>query len=735
MSSSKLLTRSFAGGEITPEMYGRLDNVKFQTGLALCLNAYVLPHGPVTKRPGTGFTNVAGDSTQKVRVIPFAFSADQTMVIEAGHGYLKFHTQGATLQRGTPAAYSGATAYTPGNLVTSAGNVYYCIANTTGNAPPNASYWYLLPSSDYQIPSPYAGADLFTLRYTQSADVLTITAIGYRPRELRRIGATEWVLSAPSLGASVVTPGTPTVVITPGTGTAYLKNIFYKVTAVNSDGSEESLAPFASAAASIDLTLPGAQNAVSWTAATGAASYRVYKAVNDANKLYGFIGETTALTFTDDNITPDYSLNPPSSTIRLDTAGNYPTAVSYFEQRRAFGGTTNSPQGVYLTRAGTESNLSVSSPSNPSDALAFSVKAQQQNAVRHLMPLNDLLVLTAGGVWRVASTSGALVPETLSTKPQTFYGASDVTPALTGHSCLYVEKNGRRVRDIGYSWESQAYTSDDRSIIAPHLFLDYTIVDMAYMLSPDQLLWCVRSDGAMLSMAYVPEHQVYGWSQHFTDGLFESVCVVTEDNEDVLYAVVKRNLNGSDVRCIERMASRRFATQDDAFFVDCGLTYSGAPATTISGLTHLEGETVAILADGAVVANQVVTGGAITLPVAASTVHIGLPFNMDVQLLPVAVDSAEAGGQGTIKNVDYSYIRVNRSGPLYAGPSFDDLVQIPIRTNEPYGSPPRLQSRTLDIFIQPPDAEQALDAQLCVRSSTPTPLTLSSIAIKVTLGG
>lgn len=735
MSSSKLLTRSFAGGEITPEMYGRLDNVKFQTGLALCLNAYVLPHGPVTKRPGTGFTNVAGNSAQAVRVIPFAFNAEQTMVIEAGHQYLKFHTQGATLQRGTPAAYNGATAYTPGKMVTSAGNVYYCIANTTGNAPPNATYWYLLPSSDYQIPSPYSATDLFTLRYTQSADVLTLTAIGYQPRELRRVGATEWVLTAPSLGTAFTAPGTPTVVITVGTGTAYVKNIYYRVTAINSDGTEESLSSPVSTAASVDLNLPGSQNAISWPAASGATAYRVYKAVNDANKLYGFIGETTALTFTDDNITPDYSYNPPSSTIRLDTAGNYPTAVSYFEQRRVFGGTTNNPQGVYATRTGTESNLSITTPGSSADALAFSVKAQQQNAVRHLMPLNDLLVLTAGGVWRVASTSGALVPETLSTKPQTFYGSNQVTPALTGHSCLYVEKNGRRVRDIGYSWESQAYTSDDRSIIAPHLFLDYTIVDMAYMLSPDQLLWCVRSDGALLSMAYVPEHQVYGWSQHFTDGLFESVCVVTEDDEDVLYAVVKRNLNGSDVRCIERMASRRFAAQGDAFFVDCGLTYSGAAATVISGLTHLEGETVAILADGAAVDNQVVTGGTVTLPSPASVAHIGLPFTMDVQLLPVAVDAAEAGGQGTVKHVDYSYIRVNRSGPLSAGPSFDDLTQVPIRTNEPYGSPPRLQSRTLDIFVQPPDITQSLDAQLCLRSDTPTPLTLSSIAIKVTLGG
>jgi hypothetical protein len=733
MSSFKTLTRSFAGGEITPEMYGRLDNVKFQTGLALCRNAFVLPHGPVTKRPGFAFVNYAGVSAQAVRLIPFAFSADQTMVIELGVEYVRFHTLGATLQVGTPPAYSGATTYGPGDLVSDAGVNYYCVATTTGNAPPNATFWYAIPSANYQIPSPYAAADLFALRFTQSADVLTITGAGYRPRELRRLGATQWVLNAPTLGAAVAMPGVPTVAVTVGTGTAYNKSFFYKVTAVSADGSEESLSPGASAAAVNDLTLQGAKNVVSYTASGATTpSYRIYKAVNDVDKLYGFIGETTGLSFTDDNITPDYSHNPPASTIRLDTAGNYPTAVTYYEQRRAFAGTANNPQTIYMTRVGTESNLSVSNPGNSDDALSFSVKAQQQNAVKHLVPLNDLLALTAGGVWRITSTDGALTPETISTKSQTFYGASDATPALTGHSCLYAETNGRRLRDIGYSWEAQAFTSDDRSVMAPHLFLDYTIIDMAYSKSPDQLLWCVRSDGVLLTMAYVPEHKVFGWSQNSTDGTFESVCVVSENNEDVLYAVVQRSLGVGVKRCIERLATRRFGDQVNAFYVDCGLTYDGAPADTISGLDHLNGKAVAVCADGAVVPGLTVSGGAITLPADASVVHVGLPYTADLQLLPLAIDGAEAGGQGTIKAVDYAYIRVHQTGPLLVGPAFDDLTEVPIRTDEPYGSPPRLQSRTLDIFINPGLGQ---DAQLCIRSEDPVPLTVSSVAMKVTLGG
>lgn len=733
MPSFKTLIRSFAGGEITPEMYGRLDNVKFQTGLALCKNAYVLPHGPATKRPGFGYVNTSGNSAQPVRIIPFAFSADQTMVLEFGAGYVRFHTGGASLVIGTPAAYNGATNYTPGDLVASGGFNYVCINAIVGIAPPSATYWYQVTDTEYELPTPYAGTDVFNIRYTQDSDVLTITCPGYAVRELRRLGATKWSIVAPTLGSSVSPPGVPTTAVTAGTGTPYVKNIYYRVTAVSQDGNEQSLVAGSSSAASVDLSLPGSKVVVSWTASSEPnASYRIYKAVNDTDRLYGFVGETTALSFTDDNILPDYSRNPPANTIRLDTAGNYPTAVAYIEQRRAFAGTANNPQSVFMTRTGTESNLSVSQPGNSDDALSFKIKARQQNAIQHLVPLNDLLALTVAGVWRIYSTDGPLLPDTLTTKSQTFYGSNKVTPALTGHSCLYAEANGRRLRDIGYSWESQAYTSDDRSIMAPHLFLDYTVVDMAYSKSPDQLLWCVRSDGALLSMAYVPEHQVFGWSQHDTQGQFESVCVVTESNEDVLYAVVRRTLNGSNVRVIERMATRHFATQADAFYVDCGLTYDGSPVSMVSGLDHLNGKAVVACADGAVIGPFTVSGGEVNLPAPASVVHVGLPYVADIQLLPLALENMEAGGQGTITGIDYAYLRVNSTGVFKVGPQFDRLTEVPIRTNEPYGSPPRLQSRTIDILIE---SDLALDAQLCIRSSAPVPLTVSSISMRVSTGG
>lgn len=685
----KELTRSFAGGEITPEMYGRLDNVKFQTGLALCRNARVLPHGPASKRPGTYYVNKAGNPTYPVRLIPFAFSATQTMVLELGQYYMRFHTLGATLLSG---------------------------------------------GSPYQIATNWAAADIFDIKFTQSADVVTMSHPNYPTYELRRVAALNWTLTAPSLGASPALPGTPTVATTAGTGTAYPKDAYYKVTTVTADGVEESLGTAASAAASNDLTLQGAKNVVSWTTSgLAGCSYRVYKANNEVGRLYGYIGETTALSFTDDYITPDYSRNPPATTIRLDVTNYYPGCVAYYEQRRVFSGAVAAPQTVYGTRSGTESNLNASLPASASDALSFTIKAQQQNAVQHLVPLNDLLALTVGGVWKIGTGNDTpLTPTTLSVRPQSFNGASKVRPQVTTNSCLYVEANGRRVRDISFQWQSQVYTSEDRSIMAPHLFNGHTIVDSAYAKSPEQIAWFVRDDGVLLGMSYVPEHQVFGWHQHVTNGRFESICVVSENNEDVLYAVVARTLAGVATRTIERMASMTFTAQEDCFYVDCGATYSGAPATSITGLSYLEGSPVAVLADGAVVNNMTVSGGAIVLPAAASKVHVGLAFSADLQTLPMALEVLQAGGQGTIKSIDYAYLRVNNTGSLLVGPSSARLTRIPERTTENYDTPPRLKSEVLDILVE---SDLTPDAQLWISSPDPVPMTVSSLTTKVSLGG
>ena len=210
---TKVARRSFAGGEITPEMFGRLDNIKNQTGLALCRNALVTPHGPVTKRPGMAFVNVARVSASAVRTIPFVYSTTQSIVLEFGAGYVRFHTQGATLLEANVAISSivGSTVntsaphgYTVNDDVVIGGRTLR-IGTIVSTTPVGTT-----AARIYTVASPYAAADLFLIKFTQDSDVLTLTCPGYAPRELRRLGATNWQLTQPSLGAAVISAETRT---------------------------------------------------------------------------------------------------------------------------------------------------------------------------------------------------------------------------------------------------------------------------------------------------------------------------------------------------------------------------------------------------------------------------------------------------------------------------------------------------------------------------------------------
>lgn len=683
MANIRTLQRSFSGGEISPEMFGRFDDAKYQSGLARCRNFITKPQGPAENRPGFAFVRAVKDSTKKVRLIPFTYSTTQTMVIEMGAGYFRFHTQGATLM--------------------------------SGGVP-------------YEIANPYAEADLFDVHYVQSADVLTLTHPNYAPRELRRLGATNWQLSTLSFAAPIAAPGAPTVVAAGHTAVKY--TYYYVVTAVDSEGVSESAASAASSAGG-NLFETGATVTISWAAVTGASRYNVYKMQGG---LYGYIGQTSGLSIVDDNISPDLGKTPPLYDSVFGGAGDYPGAVSYFEQRRCFAGTTNKPQNIWMTKSGTETNMSYSLPIRDDDRIAFRVAAREANTIRHIVPLTQLLLLTSSAEWRVTSVnSDAITPSTISVRPQSYVGSSNVQPVIINNTLIYGAARGGHVRELAYNWQASGFITGDLSLRAPHLFDTFDITDMAYAKAPQPMVWFVSTSGRLLGLTYVPEQQVGAWHWHDTDGVFESCTVVAEGGDDALYCVVRRTINGASVRYVERMASRQFTDQADAFFVDCGATYSGVPADVISGLGHLEGKTVSILADGAVHPQRVVTGGSITLDIEASTVQIGLPIEADLQTLPLAVQLQDGSfGQGRFKNVNKVWLRVYRSSGIFVGPSASELTEAKQRTTENYGAPPALKSEEIPLVLTPSWADSG---QIFVRQSDPLPLTVVSMTAEVALGG
>jgi hypothetical protein len=898
MPTTRTFFRSFAGGELSPEMFGRIDDVKFQTGAAKLRNFIAMPQGPAENRPGTAFVRAVKNSAKRTRLIPFTYSTTQTMVLELGDGYIRFHTQGATLLVGAPALYNPVLTYAIGALVSNAGLVYYATAPVPpAFNPPNAAYWYLIPTPAYEIPTPYAEADLFDLHYVQSADVLTIVHPNYAPRELRRLGPTTWTLSTISFVSPIPAPAAPTVVAVRGIGvnisgitqanpavitvvaahqfsegdpvnisgvvgmtqingwftvsdvtpptelklhvyatgedidsTAYTAYVsggtvqygnqtndlinYYKLTSIATNGFDESVASVAGNVAN-NLSVSGASNNLSWVAVPGALRYNVYK---QQSGLYGYIGQTEGTTFNDNNIAPDMGITPPIVDPVFASAGNYPQAVSYFEQRRVFAGTTNEPQSMWMTRSGTESDMSYSLPVKDDDRINFRVAAREANTIRHVIPLTQLILLTSAAEWRVSPiNSDAITPTTVSVRPQSYVGASNVQPEIINNSMVYCAARGGHIRELGYSWQSNGFITGDLSIRAAHLFDNFTIVDMCYAKSPQPLLWFVSSTGKLLGLTYVPEQQIGAWHQHDTDGIFESCTVVAEGNEDSLYVIVRRTVNGNSVRYVERMATRQISLLKDCFFVDAGSTYNGTnltamtvtvtggttwgpadvltitassslfvyPATTdvgdaivltdstgasyrlkilatssalvatakvdkvipvalrstptavwafardtVSGLSHLEGKTVSILADGAVMPQVVVTGGVAILERASVVVHVGLPYQSDLQTLPVALN-IDAFAQGRVKNVNQSWIRVFQSSGVFVGPDANKLTEAKQRTTEPYGSPPSLKSDELNVVMT---ATWAQSGQIYIRQSDPLPLTVVGITTEIVVG-
>lgn len=560
-----------------------------------------------------------------------------------------------------------------------------------------------------------------------------------------------------------------------------------------------------------NLYVNGAYNTISWTTVTGATRYNVYKRQSG---LYGYIGSTDGISFVDDNIAPDLGITPPILDALYASANNYPGAVSYFEQRRLFAGTINQPQQLTFTVSGSESDMSFSIPSKDTDRVSITVAAREANTIRHIVPLNQLILLTSAAEWRVTPiNSDAITPSTISVRPQSYVGANTVHPQIVNNSIIYAANRGGHVRELGYSFQSNGYVTGDLSIRSTHLFNDFELTDMTYCKSPYPILWFISSSGKLLGLTYVPEEQIGSWHQHDTDGTFFSLCSVAEGEEDSLYVIVNRNINGVSKNYIERFATRTVTNPVFGKFADSCLTYNGIndtatqaklttattyaagqlltiittgtpfanPATTdvgdvfvmidsegtryrctivstistatataicdktipsafqnsfttnwefarkdFAGLSHLEGKTVSILADGAVVPPAIVTGGAISIIEAASVVTIGIGYMSELHTLPMVVN-AEAFGQGRMKNVNRVFIKIVQSSGIFVGSALNALTEARLRTNEPYGSPPTLKTEEVQVVILPNWQD---GGQVFVQQPYPLPLTIIGMTLE-----
>lgn len=522
---------SFAAGELSPSLWARTDLAKYKIGMKRLQNWFVRPHGGISNRPGLQFVQPCPTDGYVPELIPFEAASNDTYMLEFGHLQLRIYRNGAIVRYPTGHAQAG-------QIVV--------------------------------ITTPYNYLDVRSLNYEQANDVVTLTHPLYQPRDLTRFDHHDWRFSLLTFAPAVGAPASITVSAVVGySGTDYFGQAYaYKVTAVNDDG-EESL-PTSQAAVTNDLAYKPNYNVISWPAVAGATRYNVFKG---RNGVYGYIGYTPNLSFTDNNIAANMGDTPQVGNNPFSGVSKWPRCVTYHQQRKVFASTTEKPSGVWMTQSGSFKNMGVSSPLKDSDAVIFAVAARSLQKILHMVSVEDLILFTPSTEHKVSGPQDDVItPSSLMTKPQSYFGAADLRPLVVGSQILFVQSQGQIVRDLTYKTGENRYTGDDLTILASHLFAGRTIVDWTYAKSPHSLIWCVMSDGNLLCLTYIREHEVWAWTRHVTDGYVERVSSVPENGEDAVYLVVRRFVNGAYRRYIERMHTRTVYDVRDAFFVDSGLS-------------------------------------------------------------------------------------------------------------------------------------------------------------------
>ena len=618
MPRTTLALTSFVSGEFSPKMDGRTDFEKYSSGAKTLENFLVHPQGAATRRVGTQFIAEVKSSAAKTRLIPFEFSTTQTYILEFGNTYIRFFKDKGQILSG---------------------------------------------GSAYEISSPYLTAELFDIKFAQSADVMYITHPNHEVMKLSRTGHTSWTLAEVDFtdGPYLATNSTTTTLTPAQAATGSNINITASaVTGINGGAGFQT------------------------TDVGRIISFNSGKAKITARSSTTVVACTITTAFTNTNATEAFNLGAFS-----DTTG-HPSCVSFFEQRLVFAGTTDEPQTLFFSKAGDYENMTTGT--NADDAMVYTIASNQVNAIRYMKAVRTLVVGTTGGEFTVSAdgTDASITPTNITIKRQSSFGSANVDAIPAGNAILFLQKAKRKIRELQYNFDSDGYQAPDLTILNETV-TDTGINEMSYQQEPGSNIWCVRDDGVLACLTYQRSENVIAWSRHIFGGAFGSGKAVCESvasisgvlTEDEVWVIVKRTINGATKRFVECFSDFDFdETSATSFkFLDSHLSYSGSATTTLSGLSHLEGQTVSILGDGATHANKVVNGsGQITLDRSVTSACVGLAYDSILQTMRIEGGAAEGTSQGKTKRISKVVLRLFETVGVKVGPSLTNLETIPFRT-------------------------------------------------------
>lgn len=688
MGQTRFIQNALNSGELSPRLRVRDDYERYTNGVQTALNVLTLPTGGLRTQYGQQWIAQTKDQAQAY-LWPFEFSTLQAYVIEAGNQYFRFFKDGGRLYD-----LSGSVSNAADNgsglirITTSVAhglstNDYVYLTNVGGTVEANGEWKITVLSTTtfdlqgstfthawtsggswtrpYAITTPYAVADLPAVKLAQSADTLYLAHPKYAPRKLTRTGHTNWTLSTISfLDGPYLDANTTTTTLTPSAATGSITLTASATTGINGG------AGFQTTDVGRIVRL---KEGTTWGYATITA--RTSTTV---------VSATVVNTLTNINAKSVWRLGAWSETT------GYPGALTIFEQRLCYAASTAEPQRIWMSTTGSYEDFTPSATSGTvadSDAVTYQVGSNRVNTILWLVGGRDLTIGTVGEEFSLTGGNAAVSASNPPlVRSATTEGSANLAPVRIGSRTVFVQRSTREVRELYYSFNVDDYVTEELSLLVDHYFRAPLYIQcMAYQNKPNRTVWIVRSDGALLALCKYVSEKVQGWSQCYTASAVGSYAWATaipsvDRLDDQAWFVTKRTLRGVTGYHIEM--------QRQDMNTHCGLTYTGAATTSVTGLWHLEGQTVKVIGNGAVYDDQTVTNGTVSLQYgasvgpAATTIEVGLAISPSPAI--VTLQPAYKDQNGSIRNKFKHWASVDVELEDTLGLTLNGNTQIQYRT-------------------------------------------------------
>jgi hypothetical protein len=658
---------NFTAGELSARLRGRVDIARYQNGADIIENAIPLVQGGLIRRYGLRFVKPAKNADKRAILVPFVFNNDQAYVLEFGDLYMRIFKDQAQVESSPGTPYEMATIFTEAELP-------YLEFAQKGDT-------LLVASGTHPIQRIRRFSDTQWTLDTAPLDPVPFDEIGFRPAVNltlsaatigtgRTFTASAAVFLASDVGRAIwadtgiatITAYTSTTVVTCEITTAFIDASIASGEWQMRDSPRTTCTPSAEAPIGKAITLT-----------LGAAGWRSsdvgkYVPLNlGLCKITGY----TSTTVVDAVIVKEMfdTTAAPSEAWSVESAvwnayDGYPKAIALHQQALYAAGTTTNP--VTVTRSKIGDIYDFTMGTDDSDAFSYNIDSAGQNQILHLFPMNSLMALTGGnGFSLFGGVEKPITPTNLQADNETDHGSSQVRPVRVGSQLVFVQRAGKKLHAMAYDYSSDSFNDIDLSLLSSHI-TEPGITDMAYQQEPESLVWLTLNDGTFATCTIDKAQEIIGWARHSTDGVIESIATIPGDGTNETWCIVRRTIGGNAVRYVERF--------DPNLCTDCALTGTSGPGSIVwSGLNHLEGKIVDIIADGAVMAQQVVSGGEITLDRTAFAVEIGLHYAPRVKTLPLELSGGGGGTiQGTNQSINKAILRVlNTYGATINGQYFD----------------------------------------------------------------